>query len=156
MSEVIGTRSGTPRVAATDFTLQPGSPPWYTQTPAAGTKSLSRLPGIPLSASGSFPRSGGSFPSTSGTFPRPPGRSRHCIGKNRRVVPRFKNNFKQENKMSRAKDYIPTTDADFNQFFKNLTQYVNTKCSGTTPEWQHIPKEKSASARRRKPSCASL
>jgi len=38
------------------------------------------------------------------------------------------------------KNYIPSTDADFNQFFKNLAQYVNTKCSGTTPEWEHIPK----------------
>ena len=43
--------------------------------------------------------------------------------------------------MSRAKDYIPSTDADFNQFFKNITQYVNAKCTGTAPEWQHIPKE---------------
>jgi len=38
------------------------------------------------------------------------------------------------------KNYIPATDADFNQFFKNITQYVNTKCTGTTPEWQHIPR----------------
>ena len=43
--------------------------------------------------------------------------------------------------MSRAKDYIPSTDADFNQFFKNITQYVNAKCAGSSPEWTHIPKE---------------
>jgi len=41
--------------------------------------------------------------------------------------------------MSR-KDYIPSGDAEFNQFFKNIAQYVNTKCSGTTPEWPHTQK----------------
>ena len=40
-----------------------------------------------------------------------------------------------------SKNYIPSTDADFNQFFINITKYVAEKCAGTTPEWTHIPKE---------------
>ena len=39
-----------------------------------------------------------------------------------------------------SKDYIPRTDADFNQFFKHITQYVAVKCAGSSPEWGHIPK----------------
>ena len=38
------------------------------------------------------------------------------------------------------RDYIPRTDADFNQFFKHIIQYVAVKCTGTSPEWEHIPK----------------
>ena len=38
-------------------------------------------------------------------------------------------------------NYIPSGDAGFNQFFKSITQYVTTKCLGSTPEWAHIPKE---------------
>jgi len=39
------------------------------------------------------------------------------------------------------KDYIPSRDADFNQFFKNLGQYVTVKCTGAIPEWTHILRE---------------
>jgi len=38
-----------------------------------------------------------------------------------------------------AKDYIPSSDKDFNLFFKNIAQYVTTKCIGKPPEWAHIP-----------------
>jgi hypothetical protein len=41
--------------------------------------------------------------------------------------------------MAHTKDYIPSNDADFNNFFKYLNQYVAQKCSGATPEWTHIP-----------------
>ena len=30
-------------------------------------------------------------------------------------------------------------DAAFNQFFKDINQYVTTKTAGTIPEWTHIP-----------------
>jgi hypothetical protein len=40
-------------------------------------------------------------------------------------------------------DYIPRPDAEFNNWFKNLCQYVTVKTSvippATTPEWTHIP-----------------
>jgi hypothetical protein len=39
-----------------------------------------------------------------------------------------------------AKNYLPGPDADFNRWFKNLSQYIAVKCKGTTPEWTHIPK----------------
>jgi hypothetical protein len=39
------------------------------------------------------------------------------------------------------KDYIPTRDADFDAFFMNLIDYVDTKTSGTPPAWTHIPGE---------------
>ncbi|MDR0601742.1 MAG: hypothetical protein LBG42_05110 [Treponema sp.] len=38
-----------------------------------------------------------------------------------------------------SKDYLALNDADFDQWFKFMNQYVNTKCTGTTPEWTHIP-----------------
>jgi len=38
-------------------------------------------------------------------------------------------------------DYIPSTDAAFNNFFKRITQYVAQKCTGPSPEWTHIPQE---------------
>jgi len=40
-----------------------------------------------------------------------------------------------------SKDYIPSTDADFNTFFRNIAQYVAGKCTGPSPEWTHIPAE---------------
>jgi hypothetical protein len=36
-------------------------------------------------------------------------------------------------------DYIPSNDAAFDQWFKFMNQYVNQKCTGSTPEWTHIP-----------------
>jgi hypothetical protein len=36
-------------------------------------------------------------------------------------------------------DYIPARDAEFDRFFKFISQYVETKCSGSKPEWNHIP-----------------
>ena len=38
-----------------------------------------------------------------------------------------------------ANDYIPTGDQNFDQFFKNITQYAAERCTGSTPEWTHIP-----------------
>ena len=37
-----------------------------------------------------------------------------------------------------ARDYIPRRDADFNVFFKNITQYVAQKTTGSPPAWPHI------------------
>ena len=38
-----------------------------------------------------------------------------------------------------ARDYIPNRDSDFNDFFKNIAQYVTSKCVGSASEWTHIP-----------------
>ena len=43
--------------------------------------------------------------------------------------------------MSKTKDYIPRGFAHYNDWFKNLTQYVSAKCSGANPQWDHIPQE---------------
>jgi hypothetical protein len=43
--------------------------------------------------------------------------------------------------MPHKKDYIPQGDAEYDIFFKNICQYVNQKCTGTPPEWTHIPAE---------------
>jgi hypothetical protein len=48
---------------------------------------------------------------------------------------------KKESEMART-DYIPPRDADFDGWFLNLKNYVNTKTSGTPPAWTHIPAEK--------------
>jgi len=37
-----------------------------------------------------------------------------------------------------ASNYVPNRDADFDKFFKYITQYVSLKSSGTSPEWGHI------------------
>jgi len=42
--------------------------------------------------------------------------------------------------MSNKKNYVPRNNADFNNWFKNLTQYVAQKTAGTAPEWDHILK----------------
>jgi hypothetical protein len=39
-------------------------------------------------------------------------------------------------------DFIPAKDADFDAFFKHYTQYVNAKCTGSSPEWTHIPADR--------------
>jgi hypothetical protein len=36
-------------------------------------------------------------------------------------------------------DYLGLTDGKFDNFFKQLNQYSTQKCSGTPPEWPHIP-----------------
>ena len=41
--------------------------------------------------------------------------------------------------MAANQDYIPSNDAEFNQWFKNLCQYVTQKTGGGSPEWTHIP-----------------
>ena len=41
--------------------------------------------------------------------------------------------------MAANQDYIPSKDAEFNQWFKNLCEYVARKTGGATPEWTHIP-----------------
>jgi hypothetical protein len=38
-----------------------------------------------------------------------------------------------------GKNYIPSNDAAFNTWFKNLCQYVASKASGANPVWTHIP-----------------
>jgi hypothetical protein len=41
-----------------------------------------------------------------------------------------------------SKDYIPHNDAEFDNFFKFLNQYVNEKCATSPPSaWNHIPHE---------------
>ena len=42
--------------------------------------------------------------------------------------------------MAKRKDYVPQNNAEFNTWFKNMTQYVAQKTSGTSPEWDHILK----------------
>jgi hypothetical protein len=46
---------------------------------------------------------------------------------------------KKEFFMATFHDYIPYNDAEFNTWFKNLTQYVSQKTSGSSPAWTHIP-----------------
>ena len=41
--------------------------------------------------------------------------------------------------MSRARDFIPANDAEFDNRFKNLVEYVLMKINGTPKEWDHIP-----------------
>jgi hypothetical protein len=41
--------------------------------------------------------------------------------------------------MAAREDYIPSKDADFDVWFKNLVQYVTKKTTGQSPEWTHIP-----------------
>jgi hypothetical protein len=43
--------------------------------------------------------------------------------------------------MARNKDYVPTRDADFDPFIKNIVDYVAQQCTGTPPRWPHIPTE---------------
>jgi hypothetical protein len=38
-----------------------------------------------------------------------------------------------------ADDYLSLRDADFDNFYKFMCHYVNAKCTGSTPEWTHIP-----------------
>jgi hypothetical protein len=38
-------------------------------------------------------------------------------------------------------DYVPVKDADFDGWFNNLIDYVDTKTSGTPPAWPNIPGE---------------
>jgi hypothetical protein len=40
-----------------------------------------------------------------------------------------------------AGDYIPNNDAEFNQWYRFLREYVIGKTAGTEPEWKHIPQE---------------
>jgi hypothetical protein len=39
-------------------------------------------------------------------------------------------------------DWVPSKDAEFDTFFKRYCQYVNTKCTGGSPEWTHIPADR--------------
>ncbi|MDR2193910.1 MAG: hypothetical protein LBP19_05505 [Treponema sp.] len=38
-----------------------------------------------------------------------------------------------------GKDYLSLSDTEFDKWFKFMNQYVNQKCSGSEPEWTHIP-----------------
>ena len=41
--------------------------------------------------------------------------------------------------MSRAKDFIPGNDAEFDHWFRNLVEYVVLKTNNSPPDWDHIP-----------------
>jgi hypothetical protein len=41
--------------------------------------------------------------------------------------------------MPRNEDYMPTTPAKFDPYYKNIVQYVSDKTSGANPDWTHIP-----------------
>ncbi|MDR0375599.1 MAG: hypothetical protein LBH85_07745 [Treponema sp.] len=45
---------------------------------------------------------------------------------------------------------IPHRDADFDGWFENITNYVETMTGGETPAWTHIPREKAAALRERR------
>jgi hypothetical protein len=45
----------------------------------------------------------------------------------------------EEYRMATRDDYIPSNDAEFDVFFKNIVQYVSDKCSGSPPAWTHSP-----------------
>jgi hypothetical protein len=36
-------------------------------------------------------------------------------------------------------DYRALSGGEFGQFYTFMCRYVNTKCTGSTPEWAHIP-----------------
>jgi hypothetical protein len=38
-------------------------------------------------------------------------------------------------------DYLKLTDGQFGVFYRNLVDYTDQKCGGTSPEWTHIPIE---------------
>ena len=42
--------------------------------------------------------------------------------------------------MAGNRDYIPSNDAEFDQWFANLVDYVDRKTAGATPAWDHIPR----------------
>ena len=46
--------------------------------------------------------------------------------------------------MTKHKDYIPHNDWEFDRFFRNITQQVSLKATGTNAEWKHIPQEAQA------------
>jgi hypothetical protein len=41
--------------------------------------------------------------------------------------------------MAANDDYIPSNDAEFDNWYKNLCQFVTGKTTGDPPEWTHIP-----------------
>jgi hypothetical protein len=41
--------------------------------------------------------------------------------------------------MAHKGDYIPSKDADFNDFFKNILDYVDQRTAGESPEWDLSP-----------------
>ena len=41
--------------------------------------------------------------------------------------------------MSRSQDYVPANDAEFNNWFRNIVEYVAARTGGTPPEWAYIP-----------------
>jgi hypothetical protein len=43
--------------------------------------------------------------------------------------------------MAHYKDYIPSKDPEFDQFFSNLNRYVGEKTGGNVPEWTFIPSD---------------
>jgi hypothetical protein len=40
-----------------------------------------------------------------------------------------------------GKDYIPHKDGEFTTFFINLERIVDMRCTGSSPQWTHIPEE---------------
>jgi hypothetical protein len=51
----------------------------------------------------------------------------------------FRDRFKGAANMPRERDSVPTNDADFDNWFKNLVQTVNVKTTGADAPWTHIP-----------------
>jgi hypothetical protein len=45
----------------------------------------------------------------------------------------------EPNMAAKGIDYVPRNDAAFEHFFNFMLSYVAQKCSGTNPEWTHIP-----------------
>jgi len=41
--------------------------------------------------------------------------------------------------MSARRDYVPTTDAEFTNWFRNIVEYVTERTSGDNPPWANIP-----------------
>jgi hypothetical protein len=41
--------------------------------------------------------------------------------------------------MAYKQDFIPKKDAEFDEFFNQYYRYVNETCTGSNPEWTHVP-----------------
>ena len=41
----------------------------------------------------------------------------------------------------KARDYVPSNDAEFDNWFRNIIEYVAQKTDKDNPEWTHIPRE---------------
>jgi len=46
--------------------------------------------------------------------------------------------------MGTSRDYVPSNDADFTNWFRNIVEYVAERTSGDTPLWAYIPQSEVA------------